>query len=125
MMRQERLDTLEKGYVPLACIREDIPTALESGDEEIFVRADRGDPEAQNDVAMIFMEEERYDLALPWLQKAADQVYSDAMHWLGRCYVSGHGVEKDEALGLNWIRRAADNGHVISQRQMESLAGDS
>ncbi|MCG5501894.1 tetratricopeptide repeat protein, partial [Ectothiorhodospira lacustris] len=110
MMRQARLANLGRGYVPLACIREDIPTTLTPDDEEVIVRADRGDAEAQNDVALLFMEVERYDLALPWLRKAAAQEYPDAMHWLGRCYVSGHGVEKDEAQGLEWLRRAGGGG---------------
>lgn len=111
--------------ISLAVVLEDIPATLEPGDEDIFLRADQGDPEAQNDVGLIFMEEERYDLALPWLQLAAEQEYPDAMHWVGRCYIAGHGVDKDDNLGLSWIKRAAKKGHLISQRQIESLGGDS
>ncbi|SEQ34631.1 Sel1 repeat-containing protein [Ectothiorhodospira magna] len=69
----------------------------------------------------MLLEARRPDLALHWLQAAADQHYPDAMHWLGRCHISGEGVPKDEMLGLSWLQRAAALGHVISQRQMAGI----
>ena len=107
--------------IAIEAIEADLPTQLEPGDDVIIARADQGDAEAQNDVAMILMEAERYDLALHWLGLAADQEYPDALHWLGRCYIEGKGVERDEISGLRWIHRAADKGHIISQRQLQSL----
>jgi hypothetical protein len=109
--------------IAIETIEADLPAPLEPGDDAIIARADQGDPEAQNDVAMILMEANRYDLALHWLHLAADQEYPDAMHWLGRCHIEGNGVEKDEAQGLAWLRKAAERGHVISQRQVEAVGG--
>lgn len=71
---------------------------------------------------MILMGVERYDLAIHWLRLAAAQSYPDAMHWLGRCYISGKGMDLDEKEGLAWIRRAAEHGHIISQKQIEALS---
>ena len=110
--------------IAIEAIEADLPAPLEPGDEAIIARADQGDAEAQNDVAMILMEANRYDLALHWLRLAAEQEYPDAMHWLGRCYIEGNGLERDEISGLKWIRRAADNGHIISQQQLKSLGGN-
>lgn len=109
--------------IAIEAIQADLPAPLQPGDDAIMARADQGDPEAQNDVAMILMEANRHDLALHWLRLAAAQDYADAMHWLGRCYISGNGVEKDEAQGLAWLRKAAERGHVISQRQVEAVGG--
>ncbi|WP_200182570.1 tetratricopeptide repeat protein [Ectothiorhodospira mobilis] len=121
MLRQERSATLERGYVPLEALRGDIPVALVAEDDTAIVRADGGDPEAQNDLGLFFMGEGQYDRALPWLQKAAEQEYAEAMYWLGRCHVAGQGVEQDEDAGLEWIRRAAERGHGIARRQMAAL----
>ncbi|SEL61674.1 tetratricopeptide repeat protein [Ectothiorhodospira marina] len=107
--------------IAIETIEADLPAPLEPGDDAIIAQADQGDAEAQNDVAMMLMEAERYDLAIHWLRLASEQEYPDAMHWLGRCYISGRGLDRDEAIGLDWIRRAAHKGHIISQRQVERL----
>ncbi|MCG5513135.1 tetratricopeptide repeat protein [Ectothiorhodospira shaposhnikovii] len=124
MPRQERSDAVDRGCIPLAAVRADIPAALQPEDDEVIIRADQGEAEAQNDVALILMDADRYDLAIHWLRLAARQEYPDAMHWLGRCYVSGQGVDKDEQEGMAWIRRAAEHGHVISQAQVRAMDGD-
>jgi TPR repeat protein len=121
MLRRERHATLEKGRVPLAVLWDDLPPALGPGEEEGILRADGGDAEAQNDLALVFMEAGQPDRALPWLQMAADRQYPEAMYWLGRCHIAGQGMERDENAGLEWIRRAAARGHVIAQRQMAAL----
>ncbi|MCG5494514.1 tetratricopeptide repeat protein [Ectothiorhodospira variabilis] len=108
--------------IELGVILKDIPVPDLQEEEFQFIQgADSGDPEAQNDVALMLLEVGRPELALFWFQAAADQEYPDAMHWLGRCYVSGEGVPQDEALGVSWIKRAAQRGHRISQGQVEAL----
>ncbi|SFM52089.1 Sel1 repeat-containing protein [Ectothiorhodospira mobilis] len=102
-------------------ILSDLPVDLDAEDLSVVERADRGDAEAQNDVALILMQAQRPDLAVGWLRLAAQEAYPEAMYWLGRCHVAGQGVDRDEEAGLEWIRRAAARGHVIAQRQMAAL----
>ena len=90
-------------------------------DLSYVLRADAGDADAQNDIAQLFSIAGKHKLALYWLQQAANQNYPDAMQWLGRCYLSGDGVTKDDNLGIMWIAKAAAHGHVIALEQMKGL----
>ncbi len=96
-----------------------IPTTSE--DLAFVLRADAGDAEAQNDIGQLFSIAGKHEAALYWLQQAAQQGHSDAMQWLGRCYLGGEGVPKDEYLGIMWIAKAASLGHVIAKAQMDAL----
>ncbi|WP_412852273.1 tetratricopeptide repeat protein [Ectothiorhodospira shaposhnikovii] len=110
--------------IELELIRGDIPLPdLEDEDLQVIQQADAGDPAARHDVALMLMEAGCQELAIHWLTAAANQQYPDAMHWLGRCHITGEGVPRDEALGLSWIRRAAERGHFISRYQIEALVG--
>jgi hypothetical protein len=103
------------GVVPHICI----PMTPE--DLSFVLRADASDAEAQNDVSQLFSIAGKHEAALYWLQQAAQQDHADAMQWLGRCYLGGEGVPKDEHLGIMWIAKAAAHGHVIAKAQMKSL----
>lgn len=90
-------------------------------DIAFVLRADAGDAEAQNDIGQLFSIAGKYEAALYWLQQAAQQGHPDAMQWLGRCYLSGEGVPKDDNLGIMWIAKAASNGHEIAKSQMNAM----
>lgn len=77
--------------VPLLSIR------LEEGDAELLVAADGGCAEAQNELAILCLEQDLPMLALHWFNLAAEQDHSDAMHHLGRLYAAGI---KDSGGGL-------------------------
>ncbi len=96
-------------------------TPISPEDLPRLLRADSGDAEAQNDIGQFFSTGGQNKAAIYWLQQAAQQDHADAMQWLGRCYVSGEGVPKDDNLGLMWIAKAAAHGHVIAQAQMNGL----
>ena len=122
-----RLENDERGramlafddLVPLLCI------SVEPGDYELFIDADRGDVEAQNDLALLFLEAEKPEIALYWLQSAVTAQQSvvsvDAMHNLANLYLKGIGVEKNENTALMWLAKAAAHGHVIAEQQMAAL----
>ena len=101
--------------VPLLCV----PVAPE--DYELLVQADSGDADAQNDLAQLFLDGDRPDIALHWLQLAVEQEHPDAMHNLATLYIKGIGVEKDETRGLMWLAKAATCGHAIAQQQVSAL----
>lgn len=105
--------------MPLLCI------PVEPEDYELFIDADAGDANAQNDLALLFLDADKPDIALHWLQAAVSgrrsAVGVDAMHNLANLYFTGIGVEKDENTGLMWLAKAAAHGHVIAERQMAAL----
>ena len=88
---------------------------------ELVLRADRGSPDACNDLALVFLDARRDTEALHWLRRAAAADHPDAMHWLGRCYVDGRGVSKDLDLGIMWLAKSAAHGHPISKAQMAAM----
>jgi len=48
-------------------------------------------------------------------KRAAEKGIPEGQILLGRCYLEGIGVHKDEAVGASWIRKAAEKGHVEAQ----------
>lgn len=83
--------------------------------------ADSGSAEAQSDIGQLFAAAGNHEAAAFWLSQAANQDYPDAMQTLGRCYVAGEGVPKNEHLGVMWLAKAAAAGHTIAQAQMQGL----
>jgi len=96
-----------------------IPVAQE--DYDLVVEAAAGDAEAQNNVALLFLDADKPDLGLHWLTLAADQGHPDAMHHLSKLYIQGSGTPKNDSLGLMWLAKAAALGHVIAGEQVTGL----
>lgn len=94
---------------------------LNEEDFELVKKADAGSAEAQTDLALMFLANNKHKGAFIWLEMAANQNYSEAMHLIGMCHLQGTGVEKSENLGIMWIAKAAAHGHIIAQEQMNSL----
>ncbi len=92
-------------------------------DYELLVSADRGDSSAQNDLALLFLEQGRPDIAVQWFLLAAQQQHIDAMHYLSELYQQGQGVEKCESTAMLWRAQAAAQGHVIARVQMAEITG--
>ncbi|MBK1718642.1 tetratricopeptide repeat protein [Thiocystis violacea] len=106
--------------LPLACL------PLEPEDHAVILEADGGDAVAQCDLALMFLAADRPADAVPWLTLAAKPFYPDAMCYLGRGYLSGAGVARDEEAGLMWLSHAATKGHPLAQaltRFLQSPAG--
>ena len=49
---------------------------------------------------------------------AAEQGYPPAQYDLGNCYLNGLGVQKSQAEAVEWIRKAAVQGHEKAQDYM-------
>lgn len=94
-------------------------------DYELFGRADAGDPAASNDLALVFLEANKPEIAFYWLQMAVNNKPStccvDAMHNLATLYIAGRGISKDENSGMMWLAKAAAHGHIIAKQQMAAL----
>ena len=87
-------------------------------DIELLVEADQGCRDAQNDLGILCLEQERADIALHWFNLAAEQGHADAMHFLSKMYQSGNGVERSDTTALLWRVKAAEAGHAIAKAQM-------
>ena len=94
---------------------------LDRDNRALLGRADAGDIESQNDIALVFMEHGMPVGAAYWLQQAARGGHADAMHWLGRCYLGGEGLAQDRNMGLMWLARSACAGHLISDALLGAL----
>ena len=64
---------------------------------------------------------QNYDIALPWLRKAADQGVEQAQALLGLAYDHGFGVPQDYATAAYWYRKAADKGDVLALNNLGLL----
>jgi TPR repeat protein len=114
----------EAYYKTMVCfdsIKQDICIALTPDDIELIKSADAGDADAQNDLALLFLENDKPKSAVYWLELAAKQQISDAMHLLGCCYLEGKGLTKDDNLAMMWIAKAASLGHTIALAQIQLI----
>jgi TPR repeat protein len=85
-----------------------------SDKDNVFGRAEKGDPNAQfvlghkhdtgEGVAQDFAE------AAKWYRKAAEQGHAEAQFNLGTMYDEGRGVRQDYAEAAKWYRKAKDQG---------------
>lgn len=104
--------------------------ALRRGDYEAAARelkplAERGDPEAQYRVGLMY----EYGKGFPgdkaeaarWIRKAADQNHASAQTELGILYTMGEGVAKDDAQAVAWFRKAAVQGNATAQYNLGLL----
>lgn len=94
---------------------------LAAEDEALVIDADAGDPAAQCDLALLFLEQDMADEAVRWLERAAQRRYPEAMLWLGRCAIAGRGLAADARAGIGWIGRAAERGHLIAEGLLRHL----
>jgi TPR repeat protein len=96
---------------------------LDLDDEEwgLVLAADGGDAEAQNEVGVLFLEAQMEAAALYWFEQAAAQNHADALHWLAHCHVTGKGAPENHALGMMYLARAANLGHVIANEQLSAI----
>ncbi len=110
-----------KTMICLDSIKNDIGISLEPDAIELIKAADAGDANAQNDIALLFLENNKPKSAVYWLELAAKQDFADAMHLLGTCYLKGNGIPKDNNLAIMWIAKAASQGHPIALAQMQAM----
>jgi TPR repeat protein len=100
---------------PYVCI------PLGPDDIELIKNADIGDVNAQIDLAVLFLEHNKPQSAIYWLDLAVKQDSADAMHLLGRCYLEGNGLAKNYCLAIMWIAKAASLDHPIALAQIQSI----
>ncbi|MHC4881726.1 MAG: tetratricopeptide repeat protein [Planctomycetota bacterium] len=84
-----------------------------------YLQAERGRPEAQYAVGMMYYSGHRVPqdstLAVAWLTKAANQNDPNAQYFLSLLYGLGDGVERDNKTAAQWCQKAAEQGHPDAQ----------
>ncbi len=90
---------------------------------DLIVAADTADPQAQNDLGLVLLQEGKAQAAVMLFEEAARQDYPEAMHWLYQCHQKGLGVNKDENLAMMWLHKAAAHGHTIAKAQTQAIRG--
>ena len=112
------LDVRGRAMLAYADIKPKLCITFQDEDIDLLVEADQGGRDAQNDLGILCLEQERADIALYWFNLAADQGHADAMHFLSEMYQQGTGVERSETTALLWRVKAAEAGHAIAKAQM-------
>lgn len=91
----------------------------------IYIKyAEKGDPNACHNVALIFYNIENYknyEKAFYWMQCAANGQVSRAMVHLGDFYYYGEGVLKDHKKAAEWYKKAAIKQEARAQMQLSEL----
>lgn len=59
--------------------------------------------------------EKKFDQAFQLFNRLANENYSKAFYWLGKCYFCGYGVEQDLNLAFDWYTKAAEHGDINAQ----------
>jgi len=94
------------------------PTTL-TAELELAARAESGDAKAQYQLGMAHFKgagvERDLQLALKWIEKAAEQSYGEAQYALGAMYHSGRGALQSFPLAHKWFERAAQQNHAEAQ----------
>eukprot|EP00039_Didymoeca_costata_P006887 m.94299 g.94299 ORF g.94299 m.94299 type:complete len:938 (+) comp13439_c0_seq4:280-3093(+) len=105
-----------------------IPLSLEEiEDKEGFklmeLSANNGYVHSQYEVALAYDEKEKYDLAVEWYRKAADQGHGGSQYNLAVSYKIGAGTERDEDLAEVWLERALGNGEAEAAMMLARIYG--
>lgn len=83
--------------------------------DEVKVRAENGDAEAQYIIGAEYYFNYEYEKAAEWLLLSAEQDYASAQAMLCYQYVRGDGVKMDYDKALFWALRAAEQGNDLGQ----------
>lgn len=82
----------------------------------VLTAADPTDAKAQYDTADRYFSARKYDLAVNWYRKAADNGYAQAQNTMGVfCLYGRYGVKKDLRQAVFWFRKAAEKGWSPAQ----------
>jgi len=82
---------------------------------EYVLLAERGDIDAQNDLAVVYGEAKNFEGAFKWATIASEQGHAKAQVHLGLLYAEGKGVSNSAEAALKWFTLAAEQGDKWGQ----------
>jgi TPR repeat protein len=74
-----------------------------------------GNPEAQYNLGLQYLESKDYTQAISWFRKAAEKGHAGAQYSLGRRYETGEGVNQNDTEASYWFEKAAKQGFREAQ----------
>jgi TPR repeat protein len=89
--------------------------------EEIEAAAERGDANAQFELAELTRSTKGPIEAIKWYQKAARQGHPKAQHQLGLFHRFGVGVPLSKSEAAKWYRKAAEQGYAPAQNSLAHM----
>lgn len=98
-----------------------IPFDLTDDFAECVVQADAGEANGALNVGTYFYKVGQHKIAVDWFESAAKKGNSDAMDLLSHCYIKGVGVDKNFAVGVQWLGKAAELGHMMAKVKINDL----
>ncbi|AEM47699.1 Sel1 domain protein repeat-containing protein [Acidithiobacillus ferrivorans SS3] len=98
-----------------------IPMEMADACVQKIMQAEEGDADGMNHVGTYFYAANACKIAADWFEAAAKKGHADAMEWLSICYLNGIGVEKNHALGIQWLGKAAALGHSVAKAKLRAL----
>ena len=90
-------------------------------DNNIILKAESGDAEAQFYLAGEYFEKKEYKQAFTWYMKAAEKGNVYAQFNLGIMYHLGQGVSQDEEQAFIWYEKAAQQGNKYAQHNLGAI----
>lgn len=95
------------------------PAQTPAAPDATRIRAEAGDPEAQNSVGNAYANgqgvPQDYAQALTWYRRAAEKGYAPAQFNLGLAYELGRGVTNDDRQAFRYYLQAATQGYAPAQ----------
>ncbi|MBU2834098.1 tetratricopeptide repeat protein [Acidithiobacillus ferriphilus] len=107
--------------IDLASMTAYIPMDMADACVQEIARAEAGDADGMNNVGTYFYAANACKIAAVWFEAAAKKGHADAMEWLSICHLNGIGVEKNHALGIQWLGKAAALGHSVAKAKLRAL----
>lgn len=95
------------------------PTAPE---DTQAARAEKGDMQAQHNLAFEFEQQKKYDEAIKWYTRAADQGYGVSRMNLAQMHEKGIGTTQNMAEAKKWYRKAMEAGSGEALYRLASLS---
>ncbi len=125
MQAFNRTATEDARVMPAADIVVTTSTRTRSTDELLLEMAQNGQPAAQAELALRYLEGRNLprdpEQAINWFRKAAEQNFVPAQYRLGTLYEKGIGTSEDQRAAAVWYGRAAQGGHVRAMHNLGVL----
>ena len=96
-----------------------VPKNIQMALVYIEISAEQGNAEAQNRLGEWYERKQNYKKAMEFYSLAAKQGQINAMYQLGLAYHLGRGVVHDDIMAINWLEKAASQGHAAAKIRLK------
>ena len=87
----------------------------------LALAAEKGNANAQYQLALIYLNSQQADKAAPWMKKAAEAGVAGAKFYYGRMLHQGNGVVQDKQRGISLLQNAADDHFTAAYAELARI----